>query len=152
MINEKNMINIKVLSSSNLEFLDEIINLSREAVDYLSSQKWCHKIIDGWFAVGWGYIMTAFFFRFDPIGEGVPDNVWIIVGDLPSAYIDAIDNTNGVMAVEAYVIEMQKWVDSVKLGTSIDNLIPVNVPPTKEFANMLEERLQILREEILLPN
>jgi hypothetical protein len=45
---------------------------------------------------------------------------------------------------------MSEWVDAVKNGRPVDELIPVNVPPTMEYADMLENRLNYLDTEILI--
>lgn len=44
---------------------------------------------------------------------------------------------------------MQDWVDAVNLGQPVENLIPVNAPPTKEYAAMLQSRLTFLKEQLL---
>ena len=44
---------------------------------------------------------------------------------------------------------MRKWVDAVKDGTSIDDLIPVNIAPIAENADRLDSRLNRLETEIL---
>jgi hypothetical protein len=44
---------------------------------------------------------------------------------------------------------MLEWVDAAEKGESVANLIPVNVPATKENANMLKARLDFLDAKIL---
>ena len=44
---------------------------------------------------------------------------------------------------------MLDWVDAAQKGKSVANLIPVNVPATKENAEMLRTRLDFLDKNIL---
>jgi len=51
--------------------------------------------------------------------------------------------------LRGYVEEMESWVEAVRLGTSIDDLIPVSASPTREHADMLAGRLAFLREHLI---
>jgi hypothetical protein len=75
--------------------------------------------------------------------------VWVIVGDVPPAYITVEDAPNPATALDAYIGAMQEWVDAARAGGSVADLIPVNVPPTVENAERLGRRLQFIDEEIL---
>jgi len=59
------------------------------------------------------------------------------------------DNPTAADALDAYCLEMELWVEAVKGGKSVENLIPVNVAPTLENAEQLGGRLVFLRSEIL---
>jgi hypothetical protein len=148
-IDVNKMINIDQLDSSNIESVDEVILLSKEAQDFLAAQSWCKRITNGFFDRGWGYTLAVFYFLIEPNKSDVPNSVWVITGDLPPAYIDVSDNPNGACAIHGYVIEMQEWVDAVLNGDSVDGLIPVNVPPERKYAKMLQERLKFIRKNIL---
>lgn len=148
-IDTTHMINIEDIPNHNLDNIDELIALSREALIFINSQQWCKRIIHGKLERGWGYVIAVFFFIIEPAYDNIPNHIWVIVGDLPPAYIDVETNSNGVYAIDSYVMEMQKWIDSVMNSKSVEELIPVNVPPTKEYARMLQERLDIIREELL---
>lgn len=121
---------------------------AREAETFLSEKRWCKRIRRGYYDRGWDGILAVFYFEIEPNGEGVDESVWVITGDLPAAYI-CNDNQSGIEALQAYVEEMQKWVDAVRRGESVEDLIPVNVPATKEYADMLESRLGFIRQELL---
>lgn len=122
--------------------------MASEASEYLLSQKWCKRIRKWNLDVGWEGVLGVFSFEFDPIGSDVDSKVWIIVGDIPPAYV-CNDNSNGASALDGYVKEMQAWVDAVKAQGPIDHLIPVNVPPTMEYAELLERRLDFIRRNLL---
>jgi Ni,Fe-hydrogenase III large subunit len=40
---------------------------------------------------------------------------------------------------------MEEWVESVFQGKSVEDMIPVNVPPEVEYAEMLKSRLEFIR-------
>lgn len=149
LVDVRRMIEIKKLDSSELEHVGELVSLSREAESFLRSFEWCVRIVNGWLDRGWGYIVAVFLFSIEPADDSIPDCVWVIVGDLPPAYIDVQDNPNGACALDAYVTEMQNWVDNVMNNRSVADLIPVNAPPTKEYAEMLQSRIDVIRKEIL---
>lgn len=72
--------------------------------------------------------------------------MWVIVGDLPPAYIVCDNAHTWQEALDAYAVEMMEWVKAVKEGRSIEDVIPVNVPPTVEYADMLESRCNLIWE------
>lgn len=149
MIDISKMIEIKNIESSNLDNADELVVLSREALEFLESQSWCKRIDKGYLDRGWGYILGVFLFVIEPIDDDIPTHHWVIVGDIPPAYIDAENNPNGACVIDAYIMEMQKWIDHVKQHQPVIDLIPVNAPPTEEYANMLQERIDVIKTEIL---
>jgi len=52
-------------------------------------------------------------------------------------------------ALDGYIAEMQSWVDAVRAGDSIDELIPVNAASTPENAAMLASRLEFIRTRLV---
>lgn len=119
-----------------------------EAVRYVTSFGWCRLIVDSYFGLGVGGVVAVFLFRIEP-GEDVDEWVWVIVGDVPPAYITVEDAPNPATALDAYIGAMQEWVDAARAGGSVADLIPVNVPPTVENAERLGRRLRFIDEEIL---
>jgi hypothetical protein len=122
--------------------------LAQEARTFLASQQWCKSIRRGFLDIGWEGILAVFYFELEPASEEVDDSVWVVVGDLPPAYISNT-NTDGATALDGYVYEMQRWVDAVKNGRPADDLVPVDVPATLEHAEMLEKRLDFIRQRLL---
>jgi hypothetical protein len=120
-----------------------------EAVNYLTSFGWCRLIVDSYFGLGVGGVVAVFLFRIEPAGDDVDEWVWVVVGDVPPAYIAVEDAPNPATALDAYIGAMQEWVDAARAGGSVAELIPVNVPPTVENAERLSRRLQFIDEEIL---
>jgi hypothetical protein len=74
---------------------------------------------------------------------------WVIVGDLPPAYLNPVYCGSPQAALRGYIEEMSAWVEAVQKGESTDDMIPVNAEPTKENATALTTRLRFLEREIL---
>ncbi len=75
--------------------------------------------------------------------------LWVVVGDLPPAYLVCDGNPSWREALEGYVFEMERWVAAVRSGDPFENVIPVHAARTLEHADMLAERLRLIRDEIL---
>jgi hypothetical protein len=121
----------------------------KEATDYLDSFKWCRQIVESYVGIAVPGVVAVFLSRIIPNQPDVDEWLWLIVGDLPPAYITTEDAPNPATALDAYIGAMEKWVDAARSGKPVDGLIPVNVPPTKEYADMLAKRLRLLDAEIL---
>jgi predicted adenine nucleotide alpha hydrolase (AANH) superfamily ATPase len=144
------MIEIEKIKEENIEYLDEVLTLKVQAEDYLKAFKWCKKIKNGWLVKEWGYILCIFYFEIEPAVDSVADSfVWIIVGDLPPAYIDIESASNAYEALTSYLSLMQDWVDNVNQGKSVEECFPIKVEPTDEYAEMLGARMNILKEDYL---
>jgi len=73
----------------------------------------------------------------------------MVMGDVPPAYIDILSATNIKEVIESYISIMDDWIYNVMEGNSLEESYPVDVPPTKEYAIMLINRLNIIENEIL---
>jgi hypothetical protein len=122
---------------------------SLEAKNFLLNKSWCKELLSGYLGLGIDGILGVFYFKIKPSNKDVDNKLWVITGDLPPAYLvtDRIQNPPSAIAI--YIEEMRKWVEAVKYNKSADNIIPVNVPPEKEYAVMLENRLNFLNNKIL---
>lgn len=94
-------------------------------------------------------IIGIFLFRFVPNREDVDEWVWVIVGDLPPAYLTLDECPNPGTALDGYIGAMEAWVAAAEKECSVADLIPVNVPATPENAIKLRSRLEFLDKEIL---
>jgi hypothetical protein len=119
------------------------------AIAYISKFRWCRAILEYRVGIGIPTVIGVFLMRIEPAESGVDDWLWVVVGDVPPAYLVVDDNPTPADALDAYIIEMRQWVDAVRIGASIDDLIPVNAPPTMEFADMLASRLEFLSRVVL---
>jgi hypothetical protein len=120
-----------------------------EARNFIGANEWCQQIDRLRLAYGVGGVVAIFLAQITPAQEDVDGWLWVVVGDLPPAYIVVEDNPTAADALDAYCSEMEAWVDAVQNGESIDELIPVDVPPTQEYAERLSGRLAYLRSVIL---
>lgn len=123
--------------------------LEEAAANYIRSFAWSGELLAMYEGFQEPEILGVFLVHLRPAQPHVDEWLWVVVGDLPPAYLVADDNPTTERAVEGYVKEMQRWVDAAKAGASVDKLIPVNVPPTEEFATMLSSRLRILSGTVL---
>jgi hypothetical protein len=94
-------------------------------------------------------VMAVSLAHIEPASADVDEWLWVIIGDLPPAYLVVDNSPDPPCALESYIELMEEWVDKVKAGESTDDCIPVNVEPTLEWASELELRLDFLKENIL---
>jgi len=124
--------------------------LADRAIGYISSFGWCGAVLEYYVGIGVANVIGVFLVHVEPAQSGVDDWLWVVVGDLPPAYLVVDDNPTPTEALESYIVEMRKWVDAVRSGAALDDVIPVNAAPTTEFAEMLAARLDYL-SSVLLP-
>jgi hypothetical protein len=106
---------------------EELRLLQRMAIaarDYLTSFKWCKSIREEYFGDGYGGIVAVFFFHIEPSQPDVDEWLWVVVGDLPSAFLVTDDCNTPSEALEGYIYEMSKWVKLAKLGRSSKKIDP----------------------------
>jgi hypothetical protein len=123
--------------------------MATEAFTFITQMEWCERVDHQYLAYGVGGVVAVFLLQITPSSVDVDTCLWVIVGDLPPAYIVVDDNPTAADALDAYCSEMKAWTGAVELGESVDDLISVNVPPTREYAEQLNGRLEFLRSRIL---
>lgn len=143
------LLDVNNISRSEIEEQEEVKKLSDEAVRYLRGQTWCKEVQQGWIGEEWGGILSVFLFKILPSDEGIDDYVWVVVGDIPPAYIDIESSESVDEVLEGYVYIMSEWVKRVEKGRSVDDWFPVSVPPEKKYADMLKSRLTFIKDNIL---
>jgi hypothetical protein len=126
-----------------------VVELAERARAFLAQHPWCTKISEGYLAWALTPPVAVFFFRLVPARNDIDSEHWVIVGDLPSAYIVCDNAQTWQEALDAYGVEMMKWVEAVRTGSSLAEIIPVNAPPTVEYADMLESRIKFIWEEFV---
>jgi len=123
--------------------------MATKARNYLEHFPWCKSIRSMYFGDGVGGIAAVFFFHIEPSMPGVDEWLWVVVGDIPSAFLVIDKSPLPSTALESYIEEMLKWVKLAERGKSSSKVIPVHLPATPENAKLLETRLKCLRELIL---
>jgi hypothetical protein len=124
-------------------------NMAEQAKAFIRAFDWCNSIKDSYFGYGIGGVIAVFFFRIVPATEGVDECLWSIVGDIPPAYLVTDESRTPSEALRTYITEMRQWVAAAESGRPVDELIPVNVPATRETALALKKRLDVLESGIL---
>ena len=119
------------------------------AKTFLLSFTWCAGIREEYYGFGVGGVVAVFLFRIVRARPGVDEWLWVVVGDIPSAYLVTDDAPNPACALAGYIREMLRWVHAVRRGRPTGHLIRVNVTPTNEYADLLDSRLKFLCENIL---
>ncbi len=123
--------------------------MAAKAHHYISRFSWCLSVQEAYFGDGYGKLVAVFLFHIDPSRPDVDEWLWVVVGDLPSAYLVIDECKTPSQALERYIDVMSEWVELAKKGRSSEDVVPVNAPATPESARMLEGRLKVLSETIL---
>jgi hypothetical protein len=134
-----------------LEALEDagLMEFGERAGKFLNSFRWCRKVVQGHLAYGVEGVIGVFLFRIEPAKEEVDDTLWVIVGDLPSAYLVCDDAPSWRDALEGYVEEMRRWVEAVRAGESLEDIIPISAEPTAQHADMLAGRLDFIERHLI---
>jgi hypothetical protein len=111
--------------------------MSENAERYISSFSWCEDILESYFGGGVGGIFTVFFFHIRTSRSDVDPWMWVIVGDIPPAYLPFADCKTPADVFRTYIHGMTKWVELARkgqTGTPDQGVPPVDVPATPEWA------------------
>jgi hypothetical protein len=131
---------------------DETALLNADSIrarNFVLQQKWCFGIGEVYFGAGLGGVVSIFLVEIEPLPTGVDRWLWVIVGDIPSAYLVTDGAANPIAALEEYIELMREWVSLSYSSEASDKVIPVNRTPTPENAALLEKRLDALSKDIL---
>jgi hypothetical protein len=123
-----------------------------DAVSYLAGFAWCDSLVEVWAGIMIPPVLGVVLAQIDA-GDGDADEwLWVVVGDLPSAYInfDQGFTPNAACALDSYVGNMQHWAEAVEQGRSVEGEYPVDAEPTVENARLLRRRLRFIDERILV--
>lgn len=119
---------------------------AREAREFITSFRWCRSLRKLWLAGGFSHV-AVFLAELENTAHPRDDQLWIVVGDLPPAYLVTDDSPDVKEALLSYVYEMRLWVEAARQGKSVRDCIPVNVEPTPKNALQLQSRLDFIENE-----
>jgi hypothetical protein len=119
---------------------------AKAAKDYLEAFPWCKHILESYFGDGIGGVVEIFCFRIAPSHPNVDEWFWVIVGDLPPAYLVTDDCRTPSEALEDYITQLSAWVHLARQGRSSSDVIRVGVAPTPDNAAELDKRIRFLRD------
>lgn len=134
--------------ASEYEDKEEGKELYLQAKNYLESHGWCLGVEESYVGMLYPGIIGIFLYKIVPGGDA-DEWIWIVVGDIPPAYLTVDICPNPATALDGYIGAMEEWIYAVDNGESVQKLIHVNAPPTKKYADMLRGRLEFLDKEIL---
>lgn len=140
---------VKPLPPENSRASVEFKRDRRRARAYLESHSWISAIKGEYLGYRLDGVIYVFLFEFIPAEPNVPSWTWVIVGDLPSAYISCHYAKTPYVALDGYIGAMEEWVEAAREGKPVEDIIPVNVPATPEYAERLGGRLNFLRKNVL---
>ena len=108
---------IDKISGENKKDTRLLQEMAEQARQYLLAFNWCKAIQKGWFGWGVGGIAAVFLFEIEPAIPNVDNVLWVVVGDLPPAYMvtDEIP-TPFSEALRTYVDLMGEWALSRSCG------------------------------------
>lgn len=138
------------ISGDSLEDTQALKCMANSARDYLASFSWCPPIKNLFFAYGVGGIIAVFVAE---LTESIKDSndslLWVIEGDLPSAYMVADDIQDPKTAIEVYCDLMDEWAKTVIDNQNLEEVFPVKAEPTHENAELLLKRTKFIRETLV---
>lgn len=148
-VNVENMKLVDSIVGEDAAETEVLKGMAKEAHDFICSHKWCEHMDCQYLAYGVGGVVAVFLVQITPASEEVDACLWVVVGDVPPAYLVVNDSPTAADALDAYCPLMEEWVEAVENGESVEELIPVNVLPSREWAEQLGGRLAFLRSKIL---
>ena len=127
----------------------EVGEFAQRAQAFVQGFGWCERVTGCRLGVAIAGILGIFRIDLVPAGVEADPTVWVVVGDVPPAYLAFKDGDTWRDALEGYIVEMRRWVEAVRAGGSLDDVIPVNAPPTSGNADDLAGRLGFLKANLL---
>ena len=120
-----------------------------EGQEFLLTYPWCHGFGEVYFGAGVGGVVAIFLMSIYPVPTGMDEWVWVVVGDVPPAYLMLHQCCTPIDALRGYIALMQEWVDLARDGIQSCEVVPVNMPSTPENAIRLQDRLDLLTNTIV---
>jgi hypothetical protein len=142
------VVSLQQMRGEDAEETTQLHKMHESAISFMHGFGWFKGATESYFGGGVGDVVAVFLLHIDSNKSEVDPWLWVIVGDLPPAYIVVTDNPTPRAALTAYAEEMGRWVDAVLAGKSVNQLIPVNGAPTKDNAEALRSRLDFLTSKI----
>ncbi len=128
----------------------DVAAMAVEAERFLAAQSWCAQVHGVTPVYGLDGVLGVFRCTLLPSHPDADVMVWVVVGDLPAAYLVHEPGDVWQDALTGYVHEMERWVAAIRAGeVPGDDIVPVSVAPTTEHAELLAARLAFIRSRLL---
>lgn len=134
----------------NTEHYEEVFQLFNEARSYILTFDWCKSIQNTWLAYECGYIIGVFLLEVETTGKMTDNDMfWVIVGDIPPFCVNKKDVQTAYEALSKYILTMEEWIFKVYNNEDTTSCYSISVPNTVKFADMLNTRVKLLKEDFL---
>jgi hypothetical protein len=140
--------NISDMKGEDEEDTCQLLSYFQEAQKYLSGFNWCEEIQSSFFGFGIGGILGVFFFCVK-IRNGGIENLWVVVGDLPTVYLVPDNAKNPMDALSTYCDLMDDWIRKANGENLESDVFPIGIEMTHENAELLRKRINFIRKNIL---
>lgn len=129
--------------------VEQLAALAAKARAFIDSDSWAPAIADLVLGFGVAPMVGLFLVRFVPGGKPEDAERWVVVGDLPSMHFETDDTPTPSLALRLYCAIGQDWADNVIAGRDLSDSYPIEVAPTREYADMLLSRIAFIRHELI---
>lgn len=127
----------------------QLREMLQRAETYLRSFKWCPPVVQRFMGYGVGGVVAVFLFKLEEKFNDTDDLLWVVEGDVPSAYLVTDSAPDPASALATYCEMMEEWANAVLNGSPLDEVFPVGAPATRDNANMLLSRTRFIREKLI---
>jgi hypothetical protein len=141
-------VNFKNITSQ-IDFYREIVDAHRKAENYLLGFKWCAGIKDSFLYYSLGKVFSIFLFEIDNSQSANDNFLWVIVGDIPSMYLDVYGPKSTREVLEDYIRLAEDWITTIQAEKSVDGCFPFNAEPTIELAQLLQIKVSFMKNTLL---
>ena len=123
--------------------------MAEDARQYIRSFLWAPPEFELELMWGVGNVLAIFLLTSKLLIGGTDDRLWVVVGDLPSAYLVIEPDDSPREAIDRYCDLMSDWCDAVENNTELSQVYPVRAAPTAANADLLERRIKFIREDLM---
>ena len=123
--------------------------MADKAVRYVRSFRWCIDLHEQYFGDGVGGVVALFLHRVTIRGFQRPEWIWVIVGDIPSVYLELEGFPTPRAALGRYIEGVEEWLAASPEARKSGEIIPIDVPPAPEWLEGLAGRIKTLRTLVL---
>lgn len=124
----------------------DALKMGVQALEYLQNHSWFPGATAMVWHLGVPGVIAVFQVELQkPLSTG-DRKLWVVVGDVPSAYLVVNDDQDAPEALAIYLDLMEEWATAVLRKTSMRDVFPVGAKPTEANATALSERVKDLRK------
>ena len=114
---------------SETELLREMLD---RAEAYVQSFKWCPSVVERFLGYGVGGVVAVFLFKLAGKINDSDDLLWVVEGDVPSAYLVTDNAPDPASALTVYCDMMEASAQAVLNGSSLDEVFPIRALQPRE--------------------